>query len=138
LKSGHKPGTSIAKESRVNDIAKVTRKRRRVPDRPKPATDMSWVDRLEPLDADAAAAALERPGERIPPGYYTPETLPPLSEGARKILASVAVGVARLRTKRAAKSAEDGPGAAGITLEDEGQPGIGLSDDGLPGIDPGP
>ncbi|HYI41715.1 MAG TPA: DUF433 domain-containing protein [Allosphingosinicella sp.] len=24
--------------------------------------DMSWVDRLEPLDADAAAAALERPG----------------------------------------------------------------------------
>jgi len=28
-------------------------------------------------------------GERIPPGYYTPETLPPLSEGARRILASV-------------------------------------------------
>jgi hypothetical protein len=24
--------------------------------------DMSWVDRLEPLDEDAAAAALERPG----------------------------------------------------------------------------
>ena len=27
--------------------------------------------------------------EGIPPGYYTPETLPPLSEGAKAILASI-------------------------------------------------
>ena len=47
----------------MNEIAKVTRKRGRFPGRAKPDTaDMSWVDRLEPLDADAAAAALERPG----------------------------------------------------------------------------
>ncbi len=30
-------------------------------------SDMSWVDRLEPPDSDAAAAALDRPGpERRP------------------------------------------------------------------------
>jgi hypothetical protein len=63
LKSEHKTRTSVAKESRVNEIAKVTPKRGRVFSRPKPgAADMSWVDRLEPLDADAEAAALERPG----------------------------------------------------------------------------
>jgi hypothetical protein len=39
--------------------------------REKPAeADMSWVDRLEPLDEDAAAAALERPG---PDSYERPE-----------------------------------------------------------------
>jgi len=32
--------------------------------------DMSWVDRLEPLDEDAAAAALERPG---PDSYERPD-----------------------------------------------------------------
>jgi antitoxin VapB len=32
--------------------------------------DMSWVDRLEPLDDDAAAAALERPG---PDSYERPD-----------------------------------------------------------------
>lgn len=32
--------------------------------------DMSWVDRLEPLDEYAAAAALERPG---PDSYERPE-----------------------------------------------------------------
>jgi hypothetical protein len=47
----------------VNEIAKVPLKRGRGPPRHKPgAADMSWVDRLEPLDADAAAAALQRPG----------------------------------------------------------------------------
>lgn len=51
------------KEWRVNEIGKVPPKRGHALDRRKPApADMSWVDRLEPLDADAAAAALERPG----------------------------------------------------------------------------
>lgn len=100
--------------------------------------DMSWVDRLEPLDADAEAAALDQPGAPIPPGYYTPETLPPPSKKARKILASVAAGVARLQAQGAIKSARDAPAPPGITLGDEGQPGIALSDEGLPGIDPGP
>lgn len=123
----------------MNEIAKVTPKRGRAldPDKPAPA-DASWVDRLEPLDADAGAAALQRPGWSIPPGYYTPETLPPLSEEARKILASVAVGVARLRAEGAARPAEGAAGTPGIRLADEGQPGIALSDEGLPGIDPGP
>jgi hypothetical protein len=83
----------------------------------------------------AGRLVLERIGEAagIPPGFYTPETLPPLSEKARKILASVdavapfvAVGV----SEKAADSAQ------GITLEDDGLPGIDLSDEGLPGIDP--
>lgn len=47
----------------MNELAKVPQKRGRVPTRHKAGGgDMSWVDRLEPLDADAAAAALERPG----------------------------------------------------------------------------
>jgi hypothetical protein len=122
----------------VNEIAKVNPKRGRVPGRKAAPADMAWVDRLEPLDPDATAAALERPGWPIPPGYYTPDTLPPLSEEARKILASVAVGVAGLGAKRAAERAGAAAGRPGITLEDEGQPGIALSDEGLPGFDPGP
>lgn len=47
----------------MNEIAKVVAKRGRALGRRKltPA-DMSWVDRLEPLDPDAEAAALERAG----------------------------------------------------------------------------
>lgn len=53
----------------MNDIAKVSPKRGS--GRPRPgAPDMSWVDRLEPLDPDAAAAALERPG---PDSYERPD-----------------------------------------------------------------
>lgn len=55
----------------MNEIAKVPLRRGRVPSRPKSgAADMSWVDRLEPLDADAEAAALERPG---PDSYERPD-----------------------------------------------------------------
>jgi hypothetical protein len=47
----------------VNEIGKVNPKRGREPSRRRSVPDdMSWVDRLEPLDADAEAAALERPG----------------------------------------------------------------------------
>lgn len=69
--------------------------------------------------------------DRIPPGYYTPETLPPLSEGARKILASVdaVAPLVDLRSNRRSAAARPG-----ITLEDEGMEGIRLSDEGLPGF----
>lgn len=47
----------------MNEFPKLPSKRGRDPGRRKPApADMSWVNRLGPLDADAAAAALERPG----------------------------------------------------------------------------
>lgn len=69
--------------------------------------------------------------DRIPPGYYTPETLPPLSEGARKILASVTAGVARLRAERGGEGPvriEIEAVAEGIRLSDEGLPGFSLED----------
>lgn len=79
--------------------------------------------------ADAAAM-------RIPPGTYRLETLPPLSAGARAILASVdAVVSSSAPLRKAAAGHSDRP--PGITLEDEGDPGISLSDEGLPGFDPG-
>lgn len=67
--------------------------------------------------------------DRIPPGYYTPETLPPLSEGARRILASVEAGVARLRAERGAEGPvriEIEAAAEGIRLSNEGQPGVSM------------
>ena len=69
--------------------------------------------------------------ERIAPGYYTPETLPPLSEGARKILAWVDAGVARLRTEGRAGGPvriEMEPAEEGIRLSDEGLPGFSIED----------
>ena len=74
-------------------------------------------------------------GERIHPGYYTPETLPPLSEGAKAILASINAVAPLVDFRNATRSAARSPG---ITLKDEGLRGISLSDEGLPGIDPGP
>jgi hypothetical protein len=84
------------------------------------------------------AIVLERIGEPagIPPGYYTKETLPPLSDGARAILASVDAAVAKMAARKGAESGASrhrGP----VTLDDDGAPGLTLSDDGLPGIDPG-
>ena len=43
----------------------------------------------EDVRACLAFAAAVTGGERIPPGYYDRETLPPLSEGAAAIIASV-------------------------------------------------
>ncbi len=76
----------------------------------------------------------------IAPGTYTKETLPPLSEKARKILESVDAAAARFAAagEAPARSAAGPAGAIGIALEDEGEPGISLSDEGLSGIDPGP
>ena len=64
---------------------------------------------------------------RIPPGYYIPETLPPLSEKARKILESVDAAVARFGAAKAAV----GP----VTLDDEPYAPIALTDEPLPGLD---
>ena len=78
-----------------------------------------------------AGIVLERIGEPagIPPGSYTKGTLPPLSEKARAILASVDTAVARLD---AAKGEVDGEG---IEFEDA-EVAIKPTDEPLPGIDP--
>lgn len=78
---------------------------------------------LEPIGEPAA----------IPPGSYTPETLPPLSEGAKAILASIDAVAPLVDVRGETKGSREAPG---ITLEDEGMEGIRLSDEGLPGIDP--
>ena len=85
--------------------------------------------------ARSSGSEAEVPATRIAPGSYTLETLPPLSDGARAILASVdaAVSSSAPGRKGAAPRLGDPPG---ITLEDEGAPGISLSDEGLPGFDP--
>jgi hypothetical protein len=117
----------------MNDIAKVARSgRRQVVTLPDGVDVLAGEMRvrvegrrlvLEPLD-------MEPPGvRRIAPGHYTPETLPALSEGARRILESVDSAAAK---SGAAGSAE----AAGAGIEEEGI-GIELSDEGLPGLDPG-
>lgn len=73
--------------------------------------------------------------EALVPGSYTRETLPPLSEGARAILASVDAAVTRMPPPTGRKSGRTLPGGR-VSLEDEGSPGISLDDEGLPGIDP--
>ena len=78
---------------------------------------------LEPLDAPHGT----------PPGTYTFETLPPLSEGARAIIASIDAVAPLVDVPEGAGSHEEAPG---ITLEDEGLEGVDLSDEGLPGLDP--
>jgi len=78
------------------------------------------------LEPDGGAQA-------IPPGTYTPDTLPPLSEGARAILASIDAVAPFVDVPAAAKAGDE---ARGIALEDEGLEGIDLSDEGLPGLDP--
>ncbi len=89
---------------------------------------------LTPEDVRACLAfAAELTSEApVPPGYYTPGSLPPLSEGAKAILASIDA-VAPLVDVRAETMAAQ---SRGITLEDEGMVGIRLTDDGLPGLDP--
>jgi uncharacterized protein (DUF433 family) len=77
-----------------------------------------------------AFAAANIGGSGIPPGYYTPETLPPLSEGAKAILASIDA-VAPLVDVRSEGVRE----APRIVIED---PGVAIepSDEPLPGFDP--
>lgn len=116
----------------MNDLANVTRNGRSL-------SELIESSELDPeqwrVRQVGRTIVLEPIGEPagIPPGYYTPETLPPLSEGARAILASIdaVAPLVDVRTER--KGAR---GAPGITLEDEGIEGVRLSDEGLPGIDP--
>jgi uncharacterized protein (DUF433 family) len=90
--------------------------------------------------AATLAKSVGRPGSeaevpvmRIPPGRYTLETLPPPSEGARAVIASIDAVAPFVDLPEGAKSNGE---AQGITLEDEGLEGIELEDEGLPGIDP--
>jgi uncharacterized protein (DUF433 family) len=73
---------------------------------------------------------------RIPPGSHTLETLPPLSEGAKAILAAVD-GAFSSSVARSEAVARSTGGRPGIRLEDEGASGISLSDEGMAGFDPG-
>ena len=75
-------------------------------------------------------------GGGVAPGSYSSETLPPLSDKARAILASVDAAVAKIEAGDGAKAA--GLRGAGVTLDDDGVPGFELSDEALPGLDPGP
>jgi hypothetical protein len=120
----------------VNDLAKITPNRRGV-----------VVSLSEALDGDGDNLRVRREGRsivlepvdgagedrRIPPGTYTLETLPPLSDGAKAIIASIDAVAPFVDVPEGAKSVEEAPG---LTLEDEGLEGIDLSDEGLPGLDP--
>lgn len=81
------------------------------------------------------AIVLEPIGEAgaVPPGSYTLETLPPLSEGAKAILASIDKVAPLVDVRSTTKSGGPPPGVA---LEDEGLEGLRLSDEGLRGFDP--
>jgi hypothetical protein len=123
----------------VNDIAKVSRNGRTqqisLPEAFQIEGDSVRVRRegrsivLDPILAGTQGEV------RVPPGTYTPETLPPLSDGAKAILASVEAAASRPASPGKA-AARLGGGPPGITLEDEGAAGISLSDEGLPGFDP--
>ncbi|HEX8306803.1 MAG TPA: hypothetical protein VF645_00105 [Allosphingosinicella sp.] len=120
----------------MNDLAKITDNRRRV-----------VIDLSEALLGEGDSLRVRREGRvivlepvepgdevhRIAPGTYTRDSLPPLSEGAKAIIASIDAVAPFVDVSAAAKSGEEG---SGITLEDEGLEGIDLSDEGLPGLDP--
>lgn len=75
---------------------------------------------LEPVPEDGGLA----------PGFYTKATLPPLSEGARAILASVDAAVSRLETAKAVGGEsrfETEDAAVAIVPSDE--PSIGIDPD---------
>jgi uncharacterized protein (DUF433 family) len=77
-----------------------------------------------------AAAAVG--GSGLAPGHYTPETLPPLSEGAKAILASIDAVAPLVDVRTETKGTQASPG---IEIEDPGI-AIELSDEPLPGFDP--
>jgi uncharacterized protein (DUF433 family) len=86
---------------------------------------------LEDVRACLAFAATVTGGERIPPGYYAPETLPPLSPGAAAIIASVdAAGAAQ----EAAASERDSKGR--LRFDDTPFAPLSADDPPLRGFDP--
>ncbi|HEX8639777.1 MAG TPA: hypothetical protein VF704_01335 [Allosphingosinicella sp.] len=78
---------------------------------------------LEPVDASPP----------VSPGFYTPETLPALSAGAKAIVAAIDAKAPFVDLPASIKSAD---GGGGMDLEDPGLEGIDVSDDGFPGLDP--
>jgi uncharacterized protein (DUF433 family) len=84
---------------------------------------------LEDVRACLAFAASVTGGERIPPGYYTRETLPPLSPGAAAIIASVDAAA----SAESAKAPEDGEG---LRLGDTPFTPLSVNDRPLRGYDP--
>ncbi|MGF1549856.1 MAG: hypothetical protein ACFBQW_04905 [Sphingomonadaceae bacterium] len=72
---------------------------------------------LEPID-----------DETVPPGFYTLETLPPPSSGARAILATVDA-VAPLKRAKGLKGAAP---EAGLAIDDAGGPTLAFDDEGMP------
>ena len=117
----------------MNDLAKITPDRRGV-----------VVSLSEALDGDGDNLRVRREGRSIvlepveapqgvPPGTYTLDTLPPLSDGAKAIIASIDSVAPFVDVPEEAKLSEE---PAGFTLEDEGLEGFDLSDEGLPAHDP--
>jgi hypothetical protein len=74
--------------------------------------------------------------QRIPPGSYTRETLPPLSEGARKILASIDAVAPLVDVRSPPKAAGELDEEGLIEIEDDGIEAVVPTDEPLPGIDP--
>jgi uncharacterized protein (DUF433 family) len=86
---------------------------------------------VEDVRACLAFAASVTGGERIAPGYYTRETLPPLSPGAAAIIASVDAGAPAGEAK-----SSDGAGGDGLHLGDVPFAPLSISDSPLRGFDP--
>ena len=85
----------------------------------------------EDVRACLAFAASITDAPRIPPGYYTRETLPALSEGAAAIIASVdAAGSAQVGM------APDGRSGGGLRLGDAPFAPLSANDPPLRGFDP--
>lgn len=61
----------------------------------------------------------DRPSVRIPPGFYTPETLPPLSSGAKRILERVRLRADRAKGQKTQQTSADAH-IVGLRLTDEG------------------
>lgn len=120
----------------MNDLAKATADGRTVVVDLSEAVDASQLDLR--VVREGRRIVLERVAggdddRRIPPGSYTLETLPPLSEGAKAIIASVDSVAPFVDVPAEAKSLEE---ESGFTLEDEGMDGLDLSDHGLRGLGP--
>jgi uncharacterized protein (DUF433 family) len=86
---------------------------------------------LEDLRACLAFAATVTGGDRIPPGYYTRETLPPLSPAAAAIIASVDAAGPSQAEKAVEKPPEDG-----LRLGDAPFAPLSVNDPPLRGFDP--
>ena len=116
----------------MNDLAKAMRKgRRSIVELPEDMVLPAGPLRVHKVGRTIVLEPFDRP-EPIAPGYYTQETLPPISDGAKAILASLDA-IAPLVDVRGGEKLADG--ASGIELDDEGL-GMDVSDEGLPGLDP--